>query len=84
MSLLCLAPGDTRDKPSTITAHRYLVIKGLQPLQPLPDVVINAGGLSSHYGSYLQSNNMYRHKSMLYSLKELSEGYGFYSLLFTK
>lgn len=27
---------------------------------------------------------MYRHKSMLYSSKEPSEGYGFYSLLFAK
>lgn len=48
VSPLRLALGDTRDKPSTITAHCYLVIKGLQRLQPLPDAVINTGGLSSH------------------------------------
>lgn len=48
VSLLPSALGDTRDKPSIGTARCYLVIEGLQPLQPLPDVVINAGGLSSH------------------------------------
>lgn len=45
VSLLPSALGDTRDEPSTGTACHSLAIPGLQPL---PDVVINAGGLSSH------------------------------------
>lgn len=48
VSLLPSALEDRRDQPSTSAALRYLVIKGLQALQPLPDMVINAGGLSSH------------------------------------
>lgn len=45
VSLPPSALGDMRDKPSTGTAHHCLAIPGLQPL---PGMVISAGGLSSH------------------------------------
>lgn len=45
VSLLPSALRDTRDQPSTSEARHYLVIKGHQPL---PNLVIIAGGLPSH------------------------------------
>lgn len=45
VSLPPSALGDRRAEPSTGTAGHCLAILGLQPL---PDVVIKAGGLCSH------------------------------------